>query len=73
MKQLELFDEEYKFVREEFRADENHKTIILQSFHPSLTVNNAARRPEYRCLLIYHFIAAFAELSGVSDYCFSKG
>lgn len=67
MKQFELPGKEYKFVREEFRAGGNHKTIILQSFHPSLAVNNAARRPEYRCLLIYHFIAAFAELSGVSQ------
>jgi hypothetical protein len=67
MKQFELPGEEYKFVRTELRTGGNHRTILLQSFHPSLAVNNAARRPEYRCLLIYHFIAAFAELSGVSQ------
>lgn len=39
----------------------------MQSFHLSLAVNNAARRPEYRCLVIYHFITAFAKLSGVSQ------
>ena len=67
MKHFELPDEEYKFVLTEFRAGENHRTVVLQSFHPSLAVNYSARRPEYRCLLIYHFIAAFAELSGVSQ------
>ena len=66
MKQFELPGKEYKFVRTELQAGGNHKMIVLQSFHPSLAVNNAARRPEYRCFLIYHFIAAFAELSGVS-------
>lgn len=67
MKQFELPSKEYKFERREIRASGNHRTTILQSFHPSLAVNYAARRPEYRCLLIYHFIAAFAELSGVSQ------
>ena len=67
IKQFELPSEEYKFVRKEIGAGKNHKTTILQSFHPSKAVNYAARRPEYRCLLIYHFVAAFAELSGVSQ------
>lgn len=67
MKQFEFPGEEYKFVRTEVRAGADYRTIVLQSFHPSLAVNNAARRPEYRCLLIYHFVAAFAELSGVSQ------
>jgi hypothetical protein len=67
MKHFELPSEEYKFVRTEFRAGGNHRTVVLQSFHPSLAVNYSARRPKYRCLLIYHFIAAFAELSGVSQ------
>ena len=67
MKRLELPSKEYKFVRKEIDAGENHKTTILQSFHPSVAVNYGAYRPEYRCLLIYHFIAAFAELSGVSQ------
>ena len=83
MKQFELPSNEYEFVRTELQAGENQKTIIIQSFHPSVAVNNHARRPEYRCLLIYHFIAAFAELSGVSQLhedaeeirqlCMSKG
>ena len=67
MKQFELPSKEYKFVRTELRAGGNHRTVTLQSFHPSIAVNNAARRPEYRCLLIYHFLAAFAELSGVDQ------
>ena len=67
MKQFELSSKEYKLERKEIRASGNHKIAILQSFHPSLAVHYAARRPEYRCLLIYHFIAAFAELSGVSQ------
>lgn len=67
MKQFELPGEEYKFVQAEIQSGENRRTIVLQSFHPSIAVNNAARRPEYRCLLIYHFVAAFAELSGVSQ------
>ena len=67
MKHFELPSKEYQFVRKELEAGGNHKITILQSFHPSLAINYAARRPEYRCLLIYHFIAAFAELSGVSQ------
>jgi hypothetical protein len=67
MKRLELPGEEYKFVRTEIQVDGNYSIVVLQPFHPSLAINNAARRPEYRCLLIYHFIAAFAELSGVSQ------
>jgi hypothetical protein len=66
MKRLELPGEEYKLVRKEIQVG-NHSSVVLQSFHPSLAVNNADRRPEYRCLLIYHFIAAFAELTGISQ------
>lgn len=36
----------------------------MQSFHPSCAVNNARRRPEYKALLINHFVAAFSELKG---------
>ncbi|KAK2750167.1 hypothetical protein FQN57_004663 [Myotisia sp. PD_48] len=36
---------------------------MVQSFYPSMAVNNADSRPEYRALLIYHFVAAFAELT----------
>ena len=65
MEQFELPSKEYNFVRKELEAGGNHKITILQSFHPSVAVNYTARRPEYRCLLIHHFIAAFAELSGI--------
>ena len=68
IKRFELPSNEYKFVRTESQVSDDHKTIILQSFHPSVAVNNAARRPEFRYLLIHHFIAAFAELSGVSQF-----
>lgn len=67
IKYFELPSKDYKFIRQEIRAGQDHITTVLQSFHPSLAVNYNARRPEYRCLLIYHFIAAFAELSGVSQ------
>jgi hypothetical protein len=67
MKQFELPGKDYELVRREIQLDENHTTIVLQSFHPSIAVNNDFRRPEYRCLLIYHFVVAFAELSGESQ------
>ena len=66
MKPFELPSKNYNFVRKEVPAGGRYQTTILQSFHPSVALNYAARRPQYRCLLIYHFIAAFAELSGVS-------
>lgn len=47
-----------------WRKLQDGSTIIFSSL---LAVNNAARRPEYRCLLIYHFIVVFTELSGVSQ------
>ncbi|OAQ58454.1 elicitin domain-containing protein [Pochonia chlamydosporia 170] len=37
---------------------------VLQSFHPSCAVNNTDCRPEYRALLIHHFLAAFRALLG---------
>ena len=67
MKRFELASTEYQFVRKEVEASGNHKITILQSFHPSVAVNYLARRPEFRCLLIYHFVAAFAELSELSQ------
>ena len=67
MKYFELSSKEYKFVRTEFRAGGNYRTVVLQSFYLLLAVNYSACRPEYCCLLIYYFIAVFAELSGVSQ------
>lgn len=65
MKQFGLPWKDCKSVRKEIQAGGTHRTTILQSFHPSVAVNHYPRRPEYRCLLIHHFIAVFAELSGV--------
>jgi hypothetical protein len=38
--------------------------IVMQCFYPSRAVNYAEHLPEYRALLIYGFLAAFAELDG---------
>lgn len=62
LKRIELPGNEYRLQRKEVKIDEEHTTIILQSFHPSCAVNNTVCRPEFRALLIYHFIAAFSEL-----------
>ncbi|KAH8802776.1 hypothetical protein F5884DRAFT_803017 [Xylogone sp. PMI_703] len=67
MKQFELAREDYKLLRKEIQVDENHTITVLQSFHPAIAVYHAKYQPEYRCLLIYHFIAAFSELSGASQ------
>ncbi|KAK0733467.1 hypothetical protein B0T26DRAFT_669873 [Lasiosphaeria miniovina] len=50
--------------REDVDFGDGHTAILIQSFHPSCAVNNDEFRPEYRALLIHHFIAAFAELHG---------
>ncbi|KAJ9651578.1 hypothetical protein H2201_009270, partial [Coniosporium apollinis] len=60
---VELPAVDYKFVQRKVEIDENHTAVVIQSFHPSIAVNNADYRPEFRALLMYHFIAAFAELS----------
>ena len=67
MEQFELPSKDYKSERKEIEASGDHKITVLQSFHPSVALNYTAGRPEYRCLLIHHFIAAFAELNGVSQ------
>ncbi|KAL3484403.1 hypothetical protein BJX62DRAFT_243976 [Aspergillus germanicus] len=56
----------YEFERKEINIAEDNTTattVVLQSFHPSRAVNHAVYRPEYRALLIYHFVAAFSELN----------
>ncbi|BDD54906.1 hypothetical protein MAP00_000479 [Monascus purpureus] len=55
---IELPGEEYRLDRKEINITEEYITIVLQSFHPSCAINNADYRPEYRALLIYHFVAA---------------
>jgi hypothetical protein len=67
MKRLEIPTTEYGFIRTEIEVDKNNTAIVFQSFHPSKAVNYNDDRPEYRVLLIYHFIAAFAELNGASQ------
>jgi hypothetical protein len=52
------------------RADgpiENHATVIIRSFHPATAVKYNTCNMDYPFLLIYHFIAAFAELSGLTQ------
>lgn len=68
MRRFELPAKNYKLVRRNVGFDDGHRTIVFQSFHPSCAVNYAQRiRPEYRALLIHHFVAAFAELHGQSQ------
>ncbi|KAJ5239889.1 hypothetical protein N7468_004508 [Penicillium chermesinum] len=83
LKQIELPGESYQLGRKEISIFDGHKTIVLQTFHPSCAVNNADRRPEYRALLMYHFVAAFSELiskfilpdaaEGIRKLCLEKG
>ncbi|KAJ6116215.1 hypothetical protein N7523_005896 [Penicillium sp. IBT 18751x] len=63
LKRLELPGREYQLERKEVKITEDHTAVVLQSFHPSCAVNNADCRPEYRALLMYHFVAAFSELT----------
>ena len=63
LKCIELPGRDYKLERKEINLTEEHTTVVLQSFHPSCAVNNAACRPDFRALLMYHFVAAFSELS----------
>ncbi|KAH1415213.1 hypothetical protein KXV70_004883 [Aspergillus fumigatus] len=63
LKQVELPGENYRLGRKEICIVNDHTTVVLQSFHPSCAVNNADCRPEYRALLMYHFVAAFLELT----------
>ena len=83
LKQIELPGENYQLERKEISIFDGYKTIVLQSFHPSCAVNNADCRPEYRALLMYHFVAAFSELTskfilpdtaeGIRKLCLNKG
>ncbi|KAJ6041510.1 uncharacterized protein N7446_010606 [Penicillium canescens] len=62
LKRIELPGRDYRLGRKEINITEDHAAVVLQSFHPSCAVNNADCRPEYRALLMYHFVAAFSEL-----------
>lgn len=63
MKRIEYRGEGYRLERNEIRIAENHMTVVLQSFHPSCAMNNTKCRPEFRALLMHHFVAAFSELN----------
>ncbi|BCS27789.1 uncharacterized protein APUU_60837A [Aspergillus puulaauensis] len=83
LKQIELPGDSYQLERKEISIFNGHSTVVLQSFHPSCAVNNADCRPEYRALLMYHFVAAFSELTskftlpetaeGIRKLCLKKG
>ncbi|KAL2799730.1 hypothetical protein BJX66DRAFT_332779 [Aspergillus keveii] len=62
LKCIEQQGVDYEWKRKEINITENDRTVVLQSFHPSCAVNNADCRPEYRALLVYHFVATFSEL-----------
>jgi hypothetical protein len=66
MKQIELPAIDYKLQKKVVRIDD-HSMVVMQSFHPSIAVNNADYRPEYKVLLMYHFISAFAHLCGTFE------
>jgi hypothetical protein len=67
MKAFEFPAKEYRFVQKDVEIEDGHFTTVVQSFHMSCAVQNADYRPEYRALLIHHFVAAFAELHGNSQ------
>jgi hypothetical protein len=65
MERFQLPVRDYKLEQKEVEIGDGHVTIVMQSFHPSRAVNHAKYWPEYRALLMYHFVAAFAELNGL--------
>lgn len=83
LKRIELPAREYRLLRREVDIAEDHTATVFQSFHPSCAVNNADCRPEYRALLISHFVAAFSELRSkfillesaekIRQLCLTKG
>lgn len=64
MKRFYFGATEYSFKRYEVAIDQSHTVALFQSFHPSCAVNNTECRPEFRALLIHHFLAAFGALCG---------
>lgn len=83
LKRIELPGRDYRLERKEIKLTEEHTTVVLHSFHPSCAVNNADCRPEFRALLMYHFVAAFSELTSeftlpdvaekIRELCLKKG
>lgn len=64
MRRFELPGEEYRLARQDVEIEDGHLATVFQSFHMSCAVQNASYRPEFRALLIHHFVAAFGELHG---------
>lgn len=54
---------DYGLHRKMAEFAKGYKTDILQSFHPSIAMSNSDCRPEFRALLIHHFVAAFGVLN----------
>ncbi|RAO64136.1 uncharacterized protein BHQ10_000148 [Talaromyces amestolkiae] len=63
LKCLEVKVKNYGLRRKKVVFAEGHETDLLQSFHPACAVENTECRPEFRALLIHHFVAAFSVLS----------
>lgn len=51
---------EYLLTIKPVAIDNETNTYAVQSFHPSRAVNYMQLNPEYRALLLHHFIAAFS-------------
>lgn len=63
MSRLNFSASDYNSDKYDVALDENHIALAMQSYHPTIAVNNTECRPEYRALLIHHFLAAFIALS----------
>lgn len=66
MQNLCLPCKDYRLCRKTITHDDETKTTVFQSFHPSVAVNYNRPRPEYRILLLCHFARAFSHLQGTS-------
>ena len=64
MQKFQLPCDSYKMTHKAISIDDQTKTTIVQSFHPSVAVNYNCQCPGYKALLLYHFIAAFSPLQG---------
>jgi hypothetical protein len=62
LNQFDFHGSNYELQLHEVEIDVRNIAKVFQSFHPSCAVNNTDCRPEFRALLIHHFLAAFAAL-----------
>lgn len=58
---------DYKMGYKSIWIDTETEINIVQSFHPSRAVNYTPCNPEYKALLLHHFMAAFSLLHGRYD------